>query len=131
MPEEQLRQAKLKALRLLERMDRTEAQLREKLLQAEFDSEMVEKAIAYVKSFGYINDERYVRNYIECRCQSKSRVYEELEPVDQCELIRKHLEKKHYRNAEADDRQKRSVIASLARKGFCMSDIISVMKETD
>lgn len=73
MPEEQLRQAKLKALRLLERMDRTEAQLREKLLQAEFDSEMVEKAIAYVKSFGYINDERYVRNYIECRCQSKSR----------------------------------------------------------
>lgn len=49
MPEEQLRQAKLKALRLLERMDRTEAQLREKLLQAEFDSEMVEKAIAYVK----------------------------------------------------------------------------------
>ena len=124
MPEEQLRQAKLKALRLLERMDRTEAQL---------------------------NDERYVRNYIECRCQSKSRrqleqelqfrkgvspeliqqVYEELEPVDQCELIRKHLEKKHYRNAEADDRQKRSVIASLARKGFCMSDIISVMKETD
>ena len=151
MPEEQLRQAKLKALRLLERMDRTEAQLREKLLQAEFDSEMVEKAIAYVKSFGYINDERYVRNYIECRCQSKSRrqleqelqfrkgvsseliqqVYEELEPVDQCELIRKHLKKKHYRNAEADDRQKRSVIASLARKGFCMSDIISVMKETD
>ena len=73
MPEEQLRQAKLKALRLLERMDRTEAQLREKLLQAEFDPEMVEKAIAYVKSFGYINDERYVRNYIECRCQSKSR----------------------------------------------------------
>ena len=67
MPEEQLRQAKLKALRLLERMGRTEAQLREKLLQAEFDSEMVEKAIAYVKSFGYINDERYVRNYIECQ----------------------------------------------------------------
>ena len=113
--------------------------------------QQVEKAIAYVKSFGYINDERYVRNYIECRCQSKSRrqleqelqfrkgvspeliqqVYEELEPVDQCELIRKHLEKKHYRNAEADDRQKRSVIASLARKGFCTSDIISVMKETD
>lgn len=53
MPEEQLRQAKLKALRLLERMDRTEAQLREKLLQAEFDPEMVEKAIAYVKSLVY------------------------------------------------------------------------------
>ena len=151
MPEEQLRQAKLKALRLLERMDRTEAQLREKLLQAEFAPEMVDQAIAYVKSFGYINDVRYVRNYIECRCQSKSRrqleqelqfrkgvspelirqVYEELEPVDQCELIRKHLEKKNYRDSEADDRQKRNMMASLARKGFRMSDILSVMKETD
>lgn len=151
MPEEQQRQAKLKALRLLERMDRTEAQLREKLLQAEFAPEMVDQAIAYVKSFGYIDDVRYVRNYIECRCQSKSRrqleqelqfrkgvspelirqVYEELDPVDPCKLIRKHLEKKHYRNSEVDVRQRQRVMASLARKGFCMSDIISVMKETD
>ena len=48
-------------------MDRTEAQLREKLLQAEFSPELVEEAVAYVKSFGYIDDERYVRNYIEYR----------------------------------------------------------------
>ena len=116
MPEEQLRQAKLKALRLLERMDRTEAQLREKLLQAEFDPEMVEQELQFRKG---VSPELIQQGY------------EELEPVDQCELIRKHLEKKHYRNAEADDRQKRSAIASLARKGFCMSDIISVMKETD
>ena len=34
-------------------------------------------------------------------------------------------------DVKKDDRQKRSVIASLARKGFCMSDMISVMKETD
>ena len=74
MPEEQLRQAKLKALRLLERMDRTEAQLREKLLQAEFDPEMVEKAIAYVKSFGYIasakksiHDEIWLKTNIDGR----------------------------------------------------------------
>ena len=146
-----LKRAKLRAMHLLTDMARTESQLRDKLKRNMYPEDVISQAIAYVKSFGYINDERYVRNYIECRCQSKSRrqleqelqfrkgvspeliqqVYEELEPVDQCELIRKHLEKKHYRNAEADDRQKRSVIASLARKGFCMSDIISVMKETD
>ena len=41
----QLRKAKIKALKILERMDRTEAQLREKLLQAEFSPELVEEAV--------------------------------------------------------------------------------------
>ena len=88
-------------------MDRTEAQLREKLLQAEFSPELVEDAIAYVKSYGYIDDERYVRNYIEYRREQKSRrqleqelqyrkgvpqeliqkVYEDLEPADEKPLI--------------------------------------------
>ena len=81
-------------------MDRTEAQLREKLLNAEFAPALVEQAVAYVKSYGYLDDERYVRNYIEYRKDQKSRrqleqelrfkkgvpseliqkVYEELEP---------------------------------------------------
>lgn len=144
-----LRKAKLKALHLLERMDRTEAQLREKLLQAEFEAEIVEQAIAYVKSYGYVDDERYVRNYIEYRQEQKSRrqleqelqyrkgvpseliqkVYEELEPVDEKALIRRQLEKKHFQPQEADERQRQKVMASLLRKGFRMGDILAVMKE--
>ena len=54
-------------------MDRTEAQLREKLLKAEFEPEFIEQAIAYVKSYGYLDDERYVRNYIEYRQSQKSK----------------------------------------------------------
>ena len=54
-------------------MDRTEAQLREKLLNAEFAPALVEQAVAYVKSYGYLDDERYVRNYIEYRKDQKSR----------------------------------------------------------
>ena len=93
-------------------MDRTEAQLREKLLQAEFSPELVEDAIAYVKSYGYIDDERYVRNYIEYRREQKSRrqleqelqyrkgepqeliqkVYEDLQPAEEKPLIRSYLE---------------------------------------
>ena len=100
----------------MERMERTEAQLRDKLLQAEFEPELVEQAIAYVKSYGYLDDERYVRNYIEVRQSQKSRrqleqelqyrkgvpkeliqkVYEELEPADEKVLIRRLLEKKYY-----------------------------------
>lgn len=144
-----LRRAKLKALRLLERMDRTEAQLRQKLLDAEFEPEIVEQAMAYVKSFGYLDDERYVRNYIEFRQAQKSRrqleqelqyrkgvspelirkVYEELDPVDEKELIRRQLEKKHYNAREADEKQRQKVMASLVRKGFRMGDILAVLRE--
>lgn len=144
-----LRRAKLKALRLLERMDRTEAQLRQKLLDAEFEPEIVEQAMAYVKSFGYLDDERYVRNYIEFRQAQKSRrqleqelqyrkgvspelirkVYEGLDPVDEKELIRRQLEKKHYNAREADEKQRQKVMASLVRKGFRMGDILAVLRE--
>jgi regulatory protein len=144
-----LRKAKLKALHLLERMDRTEAQLREKLLQAEFAPEIVEQAIAYVYSFGYLDDERYVRNYMECRQQQKSRrqliqelqykkgvspeliqkVCEELETVDEKMMIRRFLEKKHYDPFQTDEKQQQKLMAALLRMGFQMNDIRAVLKE--
>ena len=130
-------------------MDRTEAQLREKLLNAEFAPALVEQAVAYVKSYGYLDDERYVRNYIEYRKDLKSRrqleqelrfkkgvpseliqkVYEELESGDEKALIRKLLEKKHYDAQTWDDRQRQKLIAFLSRKGFRTGDILSVMRE--
>ena len=145
------RKARLKALKILERMDRTEAQLREKLLQAEFSPELVEDAIAYVKSYGYIDDERYVRNYIEYRREQKSRrqleqelqyrkgvpqeliqkVYEDLEPADEKPLIRRFLEKKGYRPEITDEKTRQKLIAALLRKGFRMGDVLAVLRETD
>lgn len=130
-------------------MDRTEAQLREKLLASEFEPETAEQAIDYVKSFGYLDDERYVRNYIVYRSQSRSRrqieqellfrkgvsreliekVYEDTEPADEKALIRRQLAKKHYNSEECDEKQKQRLIASLLRKGFHMGDILAVMKE--
>lgn len=147
--EPQLKKAKLKALKLLERMDRTEAQLREKLKAAEFDPEIIEQAIVYVKSFGYIDDERYVRNYIEYRQDRKSRrqleqelqfrkgvtpeliqkVYDELEPYDERLLIKSQLEKKKYSAKAADWNGRQKIVASLMRKGFQMGDILAVMDE--
>ena len=69
---DEMRRAKLRALHLLTALDRTEAQLREKL-QASYGEEAVETAIEYVKSFGYLDDERYVRVYIESKSRTKSR----------------------------------------------------------
>ena len=132
-------------------MDRTEAQLREKLLQAEFSPELVDDAVAYVKSYGYIDDERYVRNYIEYRRDQKSRrqleqelqyrkgvpqeliqkVYEELEPADERPLIRRFLEKKGYLPGETDDKTRQKMIVAVLRKGFRMGDVLAVLREMD
>ena len=62
-----LKRAKLRAMHLLTDMARTEEQLRQKLRQNGYPEDVTEAAIAYVKSFGYINDENYVRNFIESR----------------------------------------------------------------
>ena len=45
-----LRKAKLRALHLLEYMDRTEKGLRQKLEQSGYPTEVVDEAIRYVKS---------------------------------------------------------------------------------
>lgn len=110
----------------------------------------MEDAIAYVKSYGYIDDERYVRNYIEYRREQKSRrqleqelqyrkgvpqeliqkVYEDLEPADEKPLIRRFLEKKGYRPEITDEKTRRKLIAALLRKGFRMGDVLAVLRET-
>ena len=71
--DDMIKEAKLKALSLLNYMDRTESQLRQKLKEKSFSDEAIEQAIDYVKSFGYINDAGYAERYILNKQGSKSR----------------------------------------------------------
>lgn len=61
-----------RVLHLLEAMDRTEASLRQKLKESFFPEEVIEDAIAYGKKFHYIDDERYLRNYLSGQLKKKS-----------------------------------------------------------
>ena len=138
-----LKRAKLRAMHLLTDMARTEEQLRQKLRQNGYPEDVTEAAIAYVKSFGYINDENYVRNFIESRKGKKSRreieallaqknvsgelvdkVLEEVyaEHSDR-EAIREIMHKKHWIPEEMDPVCLLKAYASLARKGFRYTDI--------
>lgn len=69
-----LHRAKLKAMSLLKYQDRTKKELKERLMRAEFPEFITEGAVAYVESFGYINDEEYVRRYMEYKSGSKSKI---------------------------------------------------------
>ena len=59
-----LPRAKSRALHLLERQDRTRSGLVNKLLEGGYPVDVAEEAVAYVEELGYVDDERYARQYI-------------------------------------------------------------------
>lgn len=65
--------AKKKTLELLERMDRSEQELKNKLAQREFTPDIIEEAIAYAKKFHYVDDLRYASNFIHQKSTTKSK----------------------------------------------------------
>ena len=151
-PEEQ-KDATRKAMRLLEHMDRTEKGLRDKLRQSGFSPDAVDAALAYVQSYGYIDDSRYARTYIAYRMDSKSRqkiiqeligkgVYKEtavaaweeeaaLNSPDERTLLVRTVEKKYAPGTELDEKEMRRLYGYLVRRGFQFSDISSVLEEME
>lgn len=143
-----LKRAKLRALHLLNDMSRTEVQLRQKLKTGGYTEDIVDEALAYVKSFGYINDAAYARNFIETRKDKKSRkeIYAQLcqkgldrdeidrafeecyEGNDAAQAITAILEKKKYDPETADATEKRRILGYLTRKGFGYEDIRKVLQ---
>ena len=146
-----LKRAKLRALHLLNNMDRTEAQLRTKLKQGLYTEDIIEQTIEYVKSFGYIGDASYARRYIQSRQKNKSKkeIYVELckkgvakEEIDsameECyenhgeeEAIRTLLRKKKYNLEQATEAETQKIYGYLARKGFSYDQIRQVIQVSD
>ena len=134
---------------MLERMDRTEQQLREKLKSSDYPEEVIEEAIEYVKSFHYLDDERYAENFTRYKKENMSRqqikqklmlkgvskdiiqnAIEEEYDVDESIHIRNILEKKHFSYETADEGEFRRVYGYLLRRGFRSNDILKEMKYT-
>ena len=143
------KRAKLRAMHLLERMDRTEAELYTKLKRDLYPEDIIEIAMQYVKSFGYIGDKGYARRFVESRQGSKSKleikmsllqkgiskeiVSEVLEAYydgqDESMAIQRLLDKKRFTAETATEEEKRKIYGYLMRKGFAYEDIRRVVKE--
>jgi len=82
-----VKRAKLRAMNLLTKRDYSEKALRDKLLQGEYPDDIVEQAMNYVKSFGYIDDQRYAQMYY--------RTYQNSKPLGKIreELLKKGISK--------------------------------------
>ena len=137
------KRAKKRCLNLLQKRPYTEYKLREKLEEGFYSQEIIEEAIAYVKSFHYIDDYDYACQYIFYHRESESKrkieekllrkginkevlnkafedSYEEEEEQQELELKQavKLLEKKKYSAETMDWKEKQKIYACLVRKGF-------------
>ena len=149
MAYDMLKRAKLRCMHLLEKRDYTEKELRQKLEngKTEYTEEQIDGAIAYVKSFHYVDDGRYACKYIEAMQSRKSRrqieqelyqkgvdreliqeAFEETGEVPEEEQIVRWMEKRNFHPEEADLKEKQRMYAFLARKGFRAENIQRAMK---
>ena len=142
--------AKKRAMHLLEKMDRTEAQLRDKLSCSGYPITAVDAALEYVKSYNYINDYRYALNYISCYGEARSRrrikqdllqkgmtsesidrAIDEAYETDERKLAFDLIKKKKYDPSTADDKDRARMYRFLASRGFSASTIMSALNCAD
>ena len=144
------KRAKMRSMNLLKSRDYTKKQLEDKLRQGEYPKECIEEAIAYVESYGYIDDRRYAREFIEYHLQAKSRariemdlqrrgiaknviqrVFEELGTMgveqDESAMIRSLMQKKKYCMDTASRQEQQKMYGFLYRKGFSPEAIMRAL----
>lgn len=135
------KRAKLRAMNLLQKRDYTEYKLREKLKEGLYSEEIIDDTVEYLKSYKYLDDERFADDYIRYHLKDKSRArlkqdlmqkgisgelidkvlmsaYEEETSDPELEQCAKLLKKKHYDPENMTYEEKQKIMAFLYRKGF-------------
>lgn len=144
------KRAKKRAMHLLEKMDRTESDLREKLRMNGYPQELVDEAVDYVKRYHYIDDRRYAENYVRFHQGQKSAARLKMDLMrkgvskdlieqalsqeyqsDERKMIEQILQKKEYFSGEKLPAEQRRMYGYLLRRGYKSSDILHVMKCDD
>lgn len=116
------------ALRLIEFRDRTEKEIRDKLLEKGYDENQVDEEIEFLKNYGYVNDLRYAERFtsdaINLKKWGKIRI--------RTELLRKGIDRETIDNViedaffEIDDDR---VISQLQVR-FKNSDLSNIKERT-
>ena len=151
------KRAKLRTMNLLKVKPYTEYGIRKKLIEGGYPSEVIDIAIDYVKSFGYINDKQYALDYIamDKERHSKKEIYLKLSQkgiaketldsafsesygsysdsrkeasFDEKELVVKTLKKRGFTGSETYE-EKQKMLAYFYRRGFDMDLVFSAMDE--
>ena len=148
------KRATLRCMNLLQSRAYTESKLRSKLKEGGYPQESIDSALAYVKSYHYVDDLQFAKDYIVNQAGKKSRRVleqdliargvsrDEIEAAfaeaaekgdgpDELALARMWLAKKRYDPAQADFAEKRKAAAFLYRKGISAETVRKAMELAD
>lgn len=154
MAESEMGRAQARALRLLTARGRSKAELRQRLQQAGFSSQVVEETVAWCTRLGYLDDARFASDWIEYRSlhspSGRRRLLQELRQKGVAdEIIVDALEAQLPRELEArlcvelaagqvrryarlnPETRRRRLISFLQRRGFRYEDIRNALNEVD
>ncbi len=141
-----------RALKIVSERDMTERMLSEKLNADCYPEDIINSVIDKLKKERLINDERFIRGFIESKSTKKSkrdimialsskvwdmnlceRLYDELKAddclKDESELIKELLRKRHYDFENSDYEAKQKEISYLSSKGFSYDSIHSTLRD--
>ena len=135
------KRARERALYIIERNEKTEYEIRQKLKDNKYPDEIIDRVIDMLNKYEFINDYSYAKRYIEYKKNSKSMtaikndLYKKHIPrdvlnsvleevcVDETDLIINLLEKKYYKFDLNENLEKNKVINKLMYKGFKYNQI--------
>ena len=128
---------KKRALHLLEKQDRSEKNLRDKLKEGGYPADIIDIAIEYINDYGYLDDYRmacsHIRFYMDSRSKRRikqdlinkgikadviERAIEDEYVVDEGDQIQKLLDKKGYDTESASYEDKAKMYRFLAGRGY-------------
>lgn len=145
-----VKRVRLRAMNLLMKHAFTEKNLRTKLEDGEYSQELIDNAIEYVSSFGYLDDYAFAKDYIVSHRDDKSigrirndllnkgisrdiinsafeAVCEQDGAIDETALIRRILDKRRFDANTASFEEKNKTYAFLMGKGFSSEAINRVI----
>ena len=140
--------AKEYAVKLLGFCDRSEKEIREKIIKKGYSEAECEEAIAFCREYGYIDDSRFaghfVHDAVNLKKLGKARIKMELrqkgvneEAIEEAlctiegerELLKSEMERRFGSLDFSDKKVKNKVFGYFARRGFKTTDILYAMNE--
>lgn len=127
---------------------RTGKEVYDKLLELEFNEDVINQVIFDLEQLEYINDDEYTKKFIESNKKSKKisksmiKLKLKNKGIDN-EIVEKYLEELNFNDFEAIEKllvkkkfnnelpfeEKNKIIAYCVRKGFSLEEVLKVIKD--
>lgn len=136
------------AVRLLSFCDRSEKEIREKILKKGYSEDECEEAIAFCREYGYIDDDRFaghfvhdavvlkklgavrIKNDLRQKGVAEETIAEAMSEIgDEREMLKSELQRRFGSLDFSDKKVKNKVFGYFARRGFKTGDILYAMNE--